>query len=416
MAISRNERALLVIRDIVTGSRPELRPLYEFAETASATIDNALGLRYGTIVKLSGAQATEDNFIERISDLGADNSIQAIDVIVILHGNSNHLYFHAGATAMGRIKYRLSCLKVRRKLRMLYSTACYGLSHADDFVAAGFDAAVGSRAVNTNGATEFPLVLAAWAAGSSLQQAIAAGAVGYQVSDQIAEDNLGFNDANSCKEFAGNEDVNINSEPTFDGKVYFFKGNRYIRWNLKTGEKDSGYPKLISEHWCPFMADGIDAAVNWSKGHSGVTYFFKGNQYIRWNLETNEMDDDYPKAISAAWESQSFMDGGIDAAVNWINNKVYLFKGNQYIRWDVERTEVDSGYPKLISANWAPFMANGIDAAINWGNGKAYFFKGDEYIRWTIGVGMDDGYPKPIEPNWHSFIGNGVDAALLWLR
>src|SRR5687767_7947499 len=135
MAISRNERALLVLRDIVTGSRPELRPLYDFAQNASAAIDNALGLSYGTIIKLSGSQATEANFIDRISDLGADNDIKAIDVIVILHGRSNHLYFHTGAKTMGRIKYRLSCLKVRRKLRMLYSTACYGASHADDFVA-----------------------------------------------------------------------------------------------------------------------------------------------------------------------------------------------------------------------------------------------------------------------------------------
>lgn len=56
---------------------------------------------------------------------------------------------------------------------MVYSTACFGLSHADDFVKAGFTAAVGAKAVNANAAAEFPLLLAQWGGGARLQDALA---------------------------------------------------------------------------------------------------------------------------------------------------------------------------------------------------------------------------------------------------
>jgi len=147
-------------------------------------------------------------------------------------------------------------------------------------------------------------------------------------------------------------------------KAYFFKNNQYLRHTIGTGA-DSGYPKPLS-NWHPFLANGIDAAVNWG--------LINGNPF-----------------------------------------KAYFFKGDQYLRWTIG-DGADSGYPKPLS-NWHPFLANGIDAAVNWGlvnkKPKAYFFKGNQYLRWTIGAGADSGYPKPLS-NWHPFLANGVDAAVNW--
>lgn len=39
--------------------------------------------------------------------------------------------------------------------------------------------------------------------------------------------------------------------------------------------------------------------------------------------------------------------------VNWGNGKVYFFKGSQYIRYDIKADRADPGYPKTIdNSTW----------------------------------------------------------------
>ncbi len=114
---------------------------------------------------------------------------------------------------------------------------------------------------------------------------------------------------------------------------------------------------------------------------------------------------------------------GFDAAL-WSepNQKIYFFKGPNYVRVDPDNGwQMDAGYPKPIAGNWPGFpanFANGIDAAL-WGdpNSKIYFFKGDEYIRVDPSNGwqVDSGYPKPISGNWPGLpadFAEGIDATL----
>ena len=44
----------------------------------------------------------------------------------------------------------------------MYSTCCFGDSHSADFIAAGFDSAIGSKKVNANAAVEFGPLLSLW--------------------------------------------------------------------------------------------------------------------------------------------------------------------------------------------------------------------------------------------------------------
>ncbi len=83
--------------------------------------------------------------------------------------------------------------------------------------------------------------------------------------------------------------------------------------------------------------------------------------------------------------------------VNWGNGKVYFFKGGRYIRWDIKADRADPGYPKEINSETWPGLiwTEGIDAVVNWGNDKVYFFKGSQYIRYDIKADRrDPGYPK----------------------
>lgn len=89
----------------------------------------------------------------------------------MLHGLPDKLVFADGGVKTPALAGEIKALSLAEKLRLVYSTACFGLSHADDFVKAGFTAAVGAKAVNANAAAEFPLLLAQWGGGARLQDA-----------------------------------------------------------------------------------------------------------------------------------------------------------------------------------------------------------------------------------------------------
>jgi hypothetical protein len=57
---------------------------------------------------------------------------------------------------------RIQGLNIGAKLRLVYSTACYGDSHSRDFITAGFDSAIGGRKVVANAAVEFAPLLSLW--------------------------------------------------------------------------------------------------------------------------------------------------------------------------------------------------------------------------------------------------------------
>ncbi len=116
-------------------------------------------------------------------------------------------------------------------------------------------------------------------------------------------------------------------------------------------------------------------------------------------------DKGYPKPIRGNWSGwPDHFTNSIDAAFCLPSNeKIYIFKGNQYLRHTYGKG-CDRNYPKPISGNWRGLpsqFTNSIDAAVYLPeNEKIYFFKNNEYLRYTFGEGCDRNYPKPIRGNW----------------
>jgi subtilisin family serine protease/peptidoglycan hydrolase-like protein with peptidoglycan-binding domain len=189
--------------------------------------------------------------------------------------------------------------------------------------------------------------------------------------------------------------------PRASACAYFFKGSDYVRYDIANDTVNVG-PVAIARFWprlpAAFMRD-LDAAVNWGNGKA---YLFKEANYVRYNIATDRPDFG-PVPIAANWTAlPAAFARDLDAVVNWGNGKAYFFKGVQYLRYDIATDTVDFG-PASIAANWtalpAGFTSN-LDAVVNWGNGKAYFFKGPDYVRYDIATDVVDVGPVAIARNW----------------
>ena len=200
-------------------------------------------------------------------------------------------------------------------------------------------------------------------------------------------------------------DAGLEGMLQFANKGYFFRGNGYVRYDWKLDREDFGYPKPISLWKLPQnFASGIDAACNGQGPFLGKAYFFKGNTYARYDWARDEVDE-IDRDI-AAWKLPASFLSGVDAALTGegqFSGKTYFFKGDQYVRYDWGS---DSTSPPSSIAVWQfpDEFGAGIDAAINGRGpftGKAYVFRGTEYARYDWSADApDDGYPHLIAGDW----------------
>jgi hypothetical protein len=214
MDVKRGKRVLFVVANLTTYGRQNLRLLYQFLDASSIIVPKILaGVRYRRVYALTGDEATATNFVDRLAELAADPQIEAIDVLISLHGEERSLWFVEGAIAVSELADLLAAKQIEHKLRLLYSTACYGANHATDFVRAGFDVASGAVAVNANSFHDYPLQLLYWTTGSPYKAALDAGnnELLTRISDRVAE-RIGFEDVNSYKIAVGRGETRITSQ------------------------------------------------------------------------------------------------------------------------------------------------------------------------------------------------------------
>jgi hypothetical protein len=160
-----------------------------------------------------------------------------------------------------------------------------------------------------------------------------------------------------------------------NGYVFFFKGPSYVRLDTTNDTVDASiYPRDISDGWPAFPASfaaGVNAAINWGDGRA---FFFKGSKYIMYDIENDTVDAAiYPRDISDGWpDFPASFASGIDAAVNWGNGTAYFFKGPQYLAYDIGTSAVLPGYPLSVTepGKWPGLVATGFtasfDDAIEW--------------------------------------------------
>jgi hypothetical protein len=75
---------------------------------------------------------------------------------------------------------------------------------------------------------------------------------------------------------------------------------------------------------------------------------FRGSEYIR--LTNTTVDAGYPKPISAGWNIP--WTTGFDYVFRLPSGKAYFFKGSEYVRYDIAADATDVGYPVPIVGRW----------------------------------------------------------------
>jgi len=193
-----------------------------------------------------------------------------------------------------------------------------------------------------------------------------------------------------------------------NGRIYFFKGNTYYKFNFQT-HKVEKTGTVGKEDWRGLSFDtlnhgedfdysnhtsGFDA-VNYNEEHSDVHFFNKAKvfniKYI-WGapaklLQTNyRIEDLWAKKDSKAnigtlggnWYTGA--PRNIDAVI-YFEGYYYFFKGNKYYKLHSKSGKIEKG--RYIKDRFGNKISNGIDAAVVAGR-YIYFFKGDWSFRYDI--------------------------------
>lgn len=186
-----------------------------------------------------------------------------------------------------------------------------------------------------------------------------------------------------------------------NGKAYlFYDTGQYVRFDIASDKADPGYPKPIANNWLGIWENKIDAALTWI---DGKVYFFKGSQYIRYDMAKDQADEGYPADISKFWHG--LWDRDIDSAVMWNDGYAYFFKGDKVMKYEV--TEKHRPEILKIKDRFNGLWEEGIDAAVLWNSTTAFFFHGDRYVKYDVVHNkVFEGYPRPIIGNWNGLTSN----------
>ncbi|MEV6841095.1 hemopexin repeat-containing protein [Streptomyces sp. NPDC051133] len=171
--------------------------------------------------------------------------------------------------------------------------------------------------------------------------------------------------------------------------LYLFKGDKYLRYRVGEEKITSG-PKSLADGWSGLkntaFAGGIDAA-SLSPDSTTDVYLFKGNQYLRYRTGEEKITSG-PKSLADGWSGlkNTAFATGVSAAcsVPGEPTSLYLFKDDQHVLYRTDQEKITSG-PKSLASAWGidGVFAKGVDDAcrVPGGTSDLYFFKGDQYVR-----------------------------------
>ncbi len=220
--VVKEHRDLLVFLSNLAPSQQPQKAFYELVSFTAEILTAPLGTAYRHVHVVKGSGATRQGLPTKLNTIASTSAVKAVDLIFVTHGLSDGVQFSDTVVSMkvvrDDIKKALSTAD-RAKLRCLFSTACYGASHVDEWQQAGFKAASGSRRIYADSASSYPAFLSVWGLGGKFQDAVAAANNSdlLRISDNAAKKVLkdwkyeSWNDVDSVRVVGGSGGLTINT-------------------------------------------------------------------------------------------------------------------------------------------------------------------------------------------------------------
>ncbi len=121
----------------------------------------------------------------------------------------------------------------------------------------------------------------------------------------------------------------LRGQGSFSDFTYFFKNGQYQRVQHATMTPD-GASRATADPWdLPASYTSLDAVFPGSGKKRQFAYFFRGNEYVRYDWTTDKRSPGYPKTIGPNWHTSAPFDRDIDGAIIGVAGfatKAYLFK------------------------------------------------------------------------------------------
>ena len=195
--VAKSERnAVIFVANLAQGSNIE-QAFYNTVQFAAVTIaQGALIPNYNHVTTIQGGSATLAQLHAALKSEANRSGSRAVDLIFVTHGLSDEVLFSDAQRSMASVRQAIQnnlTANQRAKLRMVFSTACFGKSHRIEWTNAGFKTASGSEGVYADSAISYPVFLGSWIAGTAFTNAVtnANNADPLRVSDNAAK--LWFN-------------------------------------------------------------------------------------------------------------------------------------------------------------------------------------------------------------------------------
>nr|XP_020034945.1 matrix metalloproteinase-21 [Castor canadensis] len=174
--------------------------------------------------------------------------------------------------------------------------------------------------------------------------------------------------------------------------TYFFRKSWYWLYENRNNRTRYGDPLQILTGWRGIPTQNLDAFVHIWTWTRDERYFFKGNQYWRYDSDKDqahtedEQGRSYPKLISEGFPG---IPSPLDTAFyDRRQQLIYFFKESSVFAFDVNRNQVLNSYPLKITEAFPaitpqnhPFSS--IDLAYySYAHNSVFFFKGNAY--WKV--------------------------------
>lgn len=143
-------------------------------------------------------------------------------------------------------------------------------------------------------------------------------------------------------------------------------------------------------------------------------YFFRQREYIRWDIDREQLFAGYPRPIAEGWPGLAEVFPGVPLCgamqvPPWQDRIYFFFRGQREVAcWDIASHRLEPRRLPIAELLPGELTADGQFTPLYVDDGatkKIYVFRADTYARWTLGSGgpgapMDADYPRKIGDGW----------------